>query len=146
MSQPHLIAKSFKDRIAKSEILNNALPGLLHYGEHADTDTPKPFGLLTVSEVGKEYHSGGAALTEYQVTLSIYGSQKVGVVGNIQSLFAAAFDGSRSLPSVNGQVMPMIPTGTTLVEDEESVFGTDIMRSTQTWRVVIHEITSVLGE
>ena len=146
MSQPHLISKSFKDRIASSEVLNNALPGKLHYGEHANTSTPKPFGLLVVSEVSRSYHSGGAALVEYEAILTIYGSQKVGDVGGIQKKFAEAFDASRSLPSVDGQVILMVPTGSTLVEDEESTQGKDIMRGTQTWRISIQENNSVLGK
>jgi hypothetical protein len=143
LSQAHLIAKSFKDRISASEELNNALPGALHYGAHADTGTVLPFGLLTVQELGRVYHSGGAALAEYEATLSIYGSQKVGAVGDIQSLFASAFNLSRNLPSVVGQVILCLPTSASLIEDEESEFGVDIMRSTQTWQITIQEASTV---
>ena len=139
MGQSHLIIKSFKDRVATNEALNNALPGKLQQGTHAATGTLLPYGLIVVTELSRKYHSGGSPTVEYEATVTIYGNQKVGDVGNIQDLFAVAFNTSRNLPSVVGQVRPMMPTEATLIEDEESEHGKDTMRSTQAWRILIQQ-------
>ena len=145
MAQAHLVIKSFKDIAAATPVLANALPGWLRHGKKVDTSTPRPYGMLVCEEQDRVYNSGGGARVRYNLVLTIVGENKVGVVGNAQDLFAAAFNMSRTLPSVEGRVLVMLPRGSTLVEDKDIEHGKDILVGTQTWDVLIQESELILA-
>lgn len=144
MAQPHLVIKSFKDRQAATPELVTALPGGLRHGTKADTTTPRPFGLITCEEKDRKYHSGGAAFVSYEVVLTIVGTDRVETVGHAQDLFAAVFNMSRVLPSVDGYVIIIEPAGSTIIEDPNNEYGKDILIGRQTWNVLIQESELIL--
>jgi len=151
MGQAHYIAKSFKDVVAATPPLNNALPGNLHYGTRVDTSTVRPYGLLDVKELDRRYHSGGSAFVRYEVTLTVVGRQWVEEVGVILDQFAAAFNEVTSpaafaLPSFTGQIMLVRCQGTTLTESVDQVqeAGKDIMVGTITWIILTQETELIL--
>jgi len=136
----HYILKSFRDRIAASDVLNAALAGGLHHGFRSDTDTPRPFGQMEVEEISRNGHSGNASFVTYTATLRIIGGQAPRVISEAQQAFSDAFDRSIDLPSVDGQVLmvwPVEPSG--IVEAKEQEFGADILVGTQTWQILIQE-------
>ena len=136
----HNILKSFRDRIAASDVLTAALAGGLHHGFRADSSIPRPFGQMEVEEISRVGHSGGAAFVTYTATLRVYGGQAPGAVSEIQQAFSEAFDRSIDLPSVDGQLLmifPVEPSGITEANDQQ--FGADILVGTQTWNILIQE-------
>ncbi len=139
MGQAHQIVKSFLEVVAATPALNVLMVGGVHHGVRTDTETKRPYGFISVEEQGRVYQSGGTALVDYEITFQIVGGQSVGWVGSAQDVFAAVFNISRNLPSVIGQVIILMPTGGTIVEDPDSEFGKDIIVGTQTWQVSIQE-------
>ncbi len=138
MSQLHRIIKSFRDLVGTTEALTNVLSGGMHHGERVDTTTAQPFARIEVKQTGRETYSGGA-LVEYQAKVTITAGQKVGTIGDAQAAFSDAFDYSHVLPSVTGRVVIVWPEDATIVEDPNSVFGEDILVSTQSWLITIQE-------
>lgn len=138
MSQLHYIIKSFRDLVAATDDLNNAIPGGLHHGDRVDTKTALPFARIEVQQVGRETYSGGS-IVDYRATVKITGTQKVGTIGAAQAAFSEAFDYSHNLPSVTGRVVILWPEEATIVEDPESEFGEDILVSEQSWLISIQE-------
>ncbi len=139
MGQGHLIIKSFKEVVTLHANLTALMVGGIHHGQRTDTGVVRPYGFLVVEEQGRVYGSGGAPLVDYEITFQIVGGQDVGWVGNAQNAFSLVFNMSRYLPSVGGQVIMIVPTGATILEDPDSEFGKDIIVGTQIWQVTIQQ-------
>ncbi len=140
MSQADLILTSFKTRLLADEALPALLPGDLHHGERVDTKIVRPYGMMVVTETERESTSGNTALVKYEAVLRIIAGQDVTELGNIMRAFAAAFDLSFDLPDVDGNMVMIYPMTSTIIEDNESEFGKDIVVGTMTWEVQISEI------
>ncbi len=139
-----LIARAVKNRVTANAQLSALLPGDLHYGR-ADTSATRPFASMTVEEKEREYDSGGGALVQYELTVTVYGKQRARNVGEILQLFSALL--SREVGWLQvvtdqlGAVLSVVPTGSTLTEDDTEEFGKDVMVGRATWLLIVNEYT-----
>jgi len=142
-----VIAKALKDLVASDARLAVMLPGDLHYGR-ADTSAVRPFGTVMVEERGREYESGGGALVEYELTLTIYGKQSGWDVAEILQGFAAVMNMGGWLPVLPtgvGTVLSILPTGSTVTEDDTEEFGKDVMVGRSTWLMNLNVYETILA-
>ncbi len=140
-----VLAKSFKELVATTPSLSVLLPGDLHHGR-ADTKTTRPFGSFTVTELEREYESGLGALVRYDLTLTIYGKQRVREVGEILRDFAGVMNRGGWHPVFPGDVgsfLSIVPTGSTMMEDETEEFGKDVMVGRSSWLILVNEYETV---
>ncbi len=135
-----VIAKNFKASVAADARLTARLSDV-HYGR-ADTSAVRPFAAFTVEEKEREYDSGGGALVQYELSLTVYGKQRARDVGVILQAFASLMNRSTGGPLTGtdlGTVISTLPTGSTLTEDDTEEFGKDVMVGRATWLIVVNE-------
>ena len=142
-----VIAKAVKSLVSTNAELVAMLPGDLHYGR-ADTSAIRPFAAMEIEEREREYNSGGGALVQYDLTVTVYGKQRVRDVGEILQLFSAVVSREvgwlQAASDELGAVLSVVPTGSTLTEDETEEFGKDVMVGTTSWLIIINEYETSL--
>lgn len=143
-----LIARAVKDRVTANAQLSALLPGDLHYGR-ADTSATRPFAAMTVKERNREYDSGGGALVQYELTITIYGKQRASNVGEILQVFSALL--SREVGWLQvvadqlGAVLSIVPSESDLTEDDTEEFGKDVMVGRTAWIIIVNEYETILA-
>ena len=149
MGLGHLIAESFREIAEGSTTLNEDLPGGIYYGARGEVDNPVyPLALLQVREHSREYNSGGGALVDYEVMLTVFSKQAQTYPGEITKHFASYFHTRRiffpTIPPDTGRLIGMRLEAGTLEEDPDEELGRNAERASITWNVTLSEREEIL--
>ena len=140
MGQLQNIIQSFNDCILTNATVSSQMPGGLHHAFLLDEEATRPYGVIEVNELSREYNSGWGSLAMYEVELTVYGKQRVKPVGDTQENLGFLFNTNLDLGSVTGAVMSVVPITGSLEEDEVSIQGKDVLLSKNKWKIQINEV------
>lgn len=153
MGLAHYIAEGFQTVAGMIQTANPPagvlgvpiLPGGLFYGARAEIDTPPiyPLGRLEIQETEREHNSGGGALAQYEVRLTVYSQPGQDYAAEITRRFQEYLAKNNipwpAIPPALGRIVSIVPQSGTLDEDPDDELGQDTERSSVTWNFTLSE-------
>jgi len=118
------------------------LAGGIHYGTRASRAAERPFALLSVNEVSREFNSSGVTLVTYEVSIAVYVDQRVNVAANILAAFHAYWDRLASLADLvagEAEFVLIRAEDTQIGEADETDFGKDVILGVTSWTLRLSE-------
>ena len=141
MSQIQNVIHAFIESALADSDISQSVPGGWHHGKRLRNADARPYGMINVEELEREYNTGFNSLAKYRVELTIYGTDKVGVAGATQQKVADVFDLALSIGtgSGHGKLLVVMPIGGSITEDDDQIHGKDVVLSKKIYRVTIKE-------
>ncbi len=138
MMQIHNLALSLKEAVAYADLGLNAP---IEFGSRATLEAPKPFALLDVTEIDREFNSSGVALVTYEVTITVYARELVETVGSVLATFHRYWDRLLSLDGLteDAELVLIFPGDTEIADATEEDLGQNVIVGVTSWTLKLSE-------
>ncbi len=132
------IARALKEAVAYADLGLNAP---IEFGTRATLEAPKPFALLDVAEVDRDFNSSGVSLVTYEVTITVYALELVETVGSVLATFHRYWDRLLSLDGLaeDAELVLIFPGDTEIGEATEEDLGQDVIVGVTSWTLKLSE-------